>query len=171
MRASTSSMRAEQLAQFLAVQNTYLSTFQSLGALGLLLGTIGLAVVQLRSVLERRGELALMRATGFRRGRLVRMVMWENCLLAVGWIGCWLRRGGGRAHSAMGAAARRACRGANSHCCWVRSRSSESWPAGWRRGPRCERRFCPHCGATSCAGIYGAKVGAGVTIPTHAIVL
>ena len=56
----------EQLAQFLAVQNTYLSTFQSLGALGLLLGTIGLAVVQLRSVLERRGELALMRAGGFR---------------------------------------------------------------------------------------------------------
>ena len=55
----------EQLAQFLAVQNTYLSTFQSLGALGLLLGTIGLAVVQLRSVLERRGELALMRAGGF----------------------------------------------------------------------------------------------------------
>ena len=52
----------EQLAQFLAVQNTYLSTFQSLGALGLLLGTIGLAVAQLRSVLERRGELALMRA-------------------------------------------------------------------------------------------------------------
>jgi hypothetical protein len=74
----------EQLAEFLAVQNTYLSTFQSLGALGLLLGTIGLAVVQLRSVLERRGELALMRASGFRRGRLVRMVLWENAVLLVG---------------------------------------------------------------------------------------
>ena len=57
----------EQLASYLAVQNTYLSTFQSLGALGLLLGTVGLAVVQLRSVLERRGELALMRAAGFGR--------------------------------------------------------------------------------------------------------
>jgi hypothetical protein len=80
----------EQLAQFLAVQNTYLSTFQSLGALGLLLGTIGLAVVQLRSVLERRGELALMRAAGFRRRRLVRMVLWENCLLLLGGlaVGC-----------------------------------------------------------------------------------
>jgi hypothetical protein len=80
----------EQLAQFLAVQNTYLSTFQSLGALGLLLGTIGLAVVQLRSVLERRGELALMRASGFRRRRLVWMVVWENCVLLVGGlvVGC-----------------------------------------------------------------------------------
>ena len=96
---------AGQLAGFLAVQNTYLSTFQSLGALGLLLGTIGLAVVQLRSVLERRGELALMRATGFRRGRLVRMVVWENAVLLVGWIGGRLCRGGGRTHSAMGAAA------------------------------------------------------------------
>jgi putative ABC transport system permease protein len=74
----------EQLASFLAVQNTYLSTFQSLGALGLLLGTVGLAVVQLRSVLERRGELALMRAEGFRRRRLVRMVVWENALLLLG---------------------------------------------------------------------------------------
>jgi ABC-type antimicrobial peptide transport system permease subunit len=74
----------EVLAQFLAVQNTYLSTFQSLGALGLLLGTIGLAVVQLRSVLERRGELALMRASGFRHDKLVGMVMVENCLLLLG---------------------------------------------------------------------------------------
>ncbi len=80
----------EQLAQFLAVQNTYLSTFQSLGALGLLLGTIGLAVVQLRSVIERRGELALMRAEGFGRGRLTRMVVWENAVLLVGGlaVGC-----------------------------------------------------------------------------------
>ena len=80
----------EQLAQFLAVQNTYLSTFQSLGALGLLLGTIGLAVVQLRSVLERRGELALMRAAGFRRRRLSWMVICENGLLLLGGlaVGC-----------------------------------------------------------------------------------
>jgi ABC-type antimicrobial peptide transport system permease subunit len=74
----------QQLAQFLAVQNTYLSTFQSLGALGLLLGTVGLAIVQLRSVLERRGELALMRAAGFRSGRLLAMVMLENVLLLLG---------------------------------------------------------------------------------------
>jgi ABC-type antimicrobial peptide transport system permease subunit len=74
----------------LAVQNTYLATFQSLGGLGLLLGTIGLAVVQLRSVLERRAELALMRAEGFAPSRLVRMVVEENAILLVGGliIGC-----------------------------------------------------------------------------------
>jgi ABC-type antimicrobial peptide transport system permease subunit len=66
------------LEQLLAVQNTYLSTFQSLGALGLLLGTFGLAAIQLRSVIERRGELALLRATGFTRRSLARMVLIEN---------------------------------------------------------------------------------------------
>ena len=69
------------LEGLLAVQNTYLSTFQSLGALGLLLGTLGLATVQLRSVLERRGELALLRTIGFRRSRLARLVLLENILL------------------------------------------------------------------------------------------
>ncbi len=79
-----------RLAGFLAVQNTYLSTFQSLGGLGLLLGTFGLATVQLRNVLERRGELALMRATGFPRARLARIVLYENALLLVSGlaIGC-----------------------------------------------------------------------------------
>ncbi len=76
-----------RLAGFFAVQNTYLSTFQSLGGLGLLLGTFGLATVQLRSVLERRGELALMRAAGFRRALLARLVMIENTLLLVGGLG------------------------------------------------------------------------------------
>ena len=70
-----------RLAELLAVQNTYISTFQSLGAIGLLLGTLGLAAVQLRSVFERRKELALMRATGFRRWRLGTMVLLENLLL------------------------------------------------------------------------------------------
>ena len=72
---------AQRMAGFLAVQNTYLSTFQSLGALGLLLGTIGLAAVQLRNVLERRGELALLRAAGFRRAALAQLVVLENLLL------------------------------------------------------------------------------------------
>ncbi len=72
------------LADLLAVQNTYISTFQSLGAIGLLLGTFGMAAVQLRSVFERRKELALLRATGFRRQRLGQMVLFENLLLLVG---------------------------------------------------------------------------------------
>lgn len=76
------------LAGLLAVQNTYLRTFQSLGALGLLLGTIGLAVAQLRSVLERRSELAVMRAVGFTRGRLAKLVLGENLFLLLMGMGC-----------------------------------------------------------------------------------
>jgi len=85
LRAETSGRR---LDRFLIVQNTYLATFQSLGGLGLLLGTFGLAAVQLRNVLERRGELALLRATGFRRRVLAWLVMLENGLLLVAGLAC-----------------------------------------------------------------------------------
>lgn len=77
-----------RLAEFMAVQNTYLSTFQSLGALGLLLGTVGLAIAQLRSVIERRGELALLRSTGFAPQRLSEMVLGENVSLLFAGLGC-----------------------------------------------------------------------------------
>ena len=77
----------ELLDSLLAVQNTYLSTFQSLGALGLLLGTFGLSTVQLRNVLERRAELALLRASGFQHRRVGQMVLWENLFLLLGGLG------------------------------------------------------------------------------------
>ena len=76
---------ARRLAAFNAVQNTYLGTFQVLGGLGLLLGSAGLGVVVLRNVLERRGELAVLLAVGFRRRTLRRLVLSEHAaLLAVG---------------------------------------------------------------------------------------
>jgi len=84
----TTETTGQRLAGFLAVQNTYLSTFQSLGGLGLLLGTFGLAAVQLRSVLERRRELALLRAVGFRRRMLAGMVTLENAMLLVAGLAC-----------------------------------------------------------------------------------
>ncbi len=69
------------LSQLLAVQNTYLSAFQSLGALGLLLGTFGLAAVELRAVWERRRELGLLKAVGFDDRRLMQWVFAENLYL------------------------------------------------------------------------------------------
>jgi ABC-type antimicrobial peptide transport system permease subunit len=66
------------LSQLLAVQNTYLSAFQLLGAMGLLLGTVGLGVTQIRGALERRAELASMRALGFTKRRLVWILALEN---------------------------------------------------------------------------------------------
>ncbi|MBI1790258.1 MAG: FtsX-like permease family protein, partial [Acidobacteria bacterium] len=75
---------AERLSSFHRVENTYLSTFKALGALGLLLGTAGLAAVLLRNVLEIRRELALLRAVGYRPAHLMRMVLAENTLLLAG---------------------------------------------------------------------------------------
>jgi ABC-type lipoprotein release transport system permease subunit len=72
---------AWKLESYLAVENTYLATFQALGGLGLVLGSLGLAVVLLRGVWERRGELALLRAVGYRRGALGWLVLAENAFL------------------------------------------------------------------------------------------
>ncbi len=72
---------ADRLAAYHRVENTYLSTFQALGGLGLLVGTIGLGAVLLRNVLERRRELALLRAVGYRPLHLAMAVIAENALL------------------------------------------------------------------------------------------
>jgi ABC-type antimicrobial peptide transport system permease subunit len=96
----------ERLEAFHRVENTYLSTFQALGGLGLLLGTIGLATVMFRNVLERRRELALLRAVGYDRRRVTLMIAAETMFLLVAGLatgtGCaviavapaWLARGG-----------------------------------------------------------------------------
>ncbi len=71
----------ERLANFHRVENTYLSTFQMLGGLGLVLGTLGMAAVLLRNVFERRKELALLRAVGYNSSHFTTMVFAENALL------------------------------------------------------------------------------------------
>ena len=74
---------SDRIAAFHRVENTYLSTFQSLGALGLLLGVAGLAAILLRNVLERRRELALLRASGFDRYALTKMILAENAFIVI----------------------------------------------------------------------------------------
>jgi hypothetical protein len=81
----------ERLANFHRVENTYLSTFQLLGGLGLVLGTLGMAAVLLRNVFERRRELALLRAVGYNSSHFALMVISENvlmlcCGLAIGFV-------------------------------------------------------------------------------------
>jgi len=73
----------ERLANFHRVENTYLSTFQMLGGLGLALGTLGMAAVLLRNVFERRKELALLRAVGYNSSHFAAMVITENVLMLV----------------------------------------------------------------------------------------
>ncbi|MEM6572024.1 MAG: FtsX-like permease family protein, partial [Planctomycetota bacterium] len=78
---------SDRLDAFHAVQNTYLSIFQMLGALGLLLGSVGLGLVVLRNTRERRGELALLAALGFARRRVGRVVLAEYGGLLVAGLG------------------------------------------------------------------------------------
>jgi hypothetical protein len=97
---------AERLASFHRVENTYLSTFQALGGLGLLLGTFGLAAVMFRNVLERRRELALLRAMGYDGRSISVLILAEAALLlgaglatgavcaALAVAPAWLHRGG-----------------------------------------------------------------------------
>ena len=74
-------LSTERLRGYRAVENTYLATFQTLGLLGLLLGTLGLGILILRNVLERSGELAALSACGFRRARLGTMLLYEHGFL------------------------------------------------------------------------------------------
>jgi hypothetical protein len=87
-----------RLARLQAVQNTFLTAFQALGTLGLLLGTAGVAAVQAQGVAERRQQLALVRAVGFTparlRGLLVLETLWMVGLglaagTAAGWLAVW----------------------------------------------------------------------------------
>ncbi|MBL9185294.1 MAG: ABC transporter permease [Verrucomicrobiaceae bacterium] len=73
----------QRLEAFLAVQNTYIGIFTILGGLGVLLGTAGLGVLVARHVLERKGELGLMQALGFRSGALRTMILGEHAALLV----------------------------------------------------------------------------------------
>ena len=75
---------ADHLLSFHRVENAYLSTFQTLGGLGLLLGTVGLATVLLRNMLERRKEMALLAAVGYRRRHFLTMAAVENVLIVIG---------------------------------------------------------------------------------------
>jgi hypothetical protein len=68
----------ERVAAYQQIIGTYLTTFQLLGGLGLLLGLAGLSVVVVRSVVERRSEFALLRAVGYPVRAIQSMVLAEN---------------------------------------------------------------------------------------------
>jgi ABC-type lipoprotein release transport system permease subunit len=71
----------QRLMEFYAVESTYLAMFLVLGALGLAVGSIGMGVVVLRNVQDRRTEIALLRAVGYRNCTLKKMLLIEHGLL------------------------------------------------------------------------------------------
>ena len=73
---------SNRLQRLFAVQNTFLAGFQSLGTIGLLLGTVGVAAVGIQGVLERRNTLAILLAIGFNQNRLG-FVLWLESMILV----------------------------------------------------------------------------------------
>ena len=77
----------KRLAEFNEVESTYLSIFQVLGGLGMLLGSAGLGIVVARNVFERRREFGLLEAVGFTPHMLRRLVFAEHRWLIIGALG------------------------------------------------------------------------------------
>jgi hypothetical protein len=73
----------ERMASFTRIADSYISAFEALGGLGVLFGSFGLVVVLVRGVIERRAEIALMAALGFRPGRVAALVSIENVILLI----------------------------------------------------------------------------------------
>jgi hypothetical protein len=73
----------QRLGRFRAVQDTYLRVFQVLGGLGVLLGSIGLALVLLRNAHERRHEWRVLSALGLGPRALRLMLIVEHGGLAL----------------------------------------------------------------------------------------
>ncbi len=54
----------------------------------MILGSLGLGLVVLRNVLDRRGELAMLQAVGFDKAALKRMIFYEHGGLMISGLAC-----------------------------------------------------------------------------------
>ena len=73
----------ERLAELQTVENTYLSIFQGLGGLGMLIGTCGLGLVVARNLVERSQESALFEALGYPIKKIRKSALSEHLQLAI----------------------------------------------------------------------------------------
>ena len=72
---------SDRLASFHEVENTYLSVFMMLGGLGVLIGTVGLGIVLLRNISERKKELAIYLVFGFHKQFVFKLMLAEHLLI------------------------------------------------------------------------------------------
>ena len=86
-KLATSGVDAEAVSETLdkaqAEQRAFNRMFQAFMALGLFVGIAGLGVIAMRSVVERRQQIGMLRAIGFRRGTVTTMFLFESGFVAV----------------------------------------------------------------------------------------
>ena len=75
------SSTSDRLLAFYQIENTYLNIFLMLGALGLLIGTLGLGILIFRITFEQIPEYALLLSLGFKKSVIVRLLLGEKLLL------------------------------------------------------------------------------------------
>jgi ABC-type antimicrobial peptide transport system permease subunit len=75
------SRTTDRLLAFYTVENTYLNIFLMLGALGLLIGTLGLGILIFRITFEQTPEYALLLSLGFSKITIQRLAMREKFFL------------------------------------------------------------------------------------------
>ncbi len=75
------SRTTDRLLSFYTIENTYLNIFLMLGALGLLIGTLGLGILIFRITFEQIPEYALLLSLGFSKSIIQRMVINEKLFL------------------------------------------------------------------------------------------
>jgi putative ABC transport system permease protein len=71
----------ERLITFYSVESTYLHIFLLLGAIALLIGTLGLGILLYRITVEQLPEYALLSSLGFQKSQLFRLLMVERLFL------------------------------------------------------------------------------------------
>jgi ABC-type antimicrobial peptide transport system permease subunit len=71
----------ERLLMFGKIETTYLNIFLMLGALGLLIGTIGLGILIYRITLEQIPQYALLHSIGFSKARIFKLLFFEKLFL------------------------------------------------------------------------------------------
>jgi len=72
---------ADRLAMFNQIENTYLSIFLLLGGLAMILGTVGLGVSLARNILDRGKEIGILRAIGFQKSKVLKIITYEHLVL------------------------------------------------------------------------------------------
>jgi putative ABC transport system permease protein len=74
---------ATVVSEFIQIGQSFLGVFEAFLALGLVVGIAGLGIISIRSVVERRKEIGMLRAIGFRKRMVLAAFLLENSYVAL----------------------------------------------------------------------------------------